>query len=225
MSRARGTKTAVLAALAVLTIAAAPGETSLRDRLVVEAAALPPAMLAFDRTLVSTQSGTGNGTTETRLDRWDGRGWKAVSVNGKPRTPDDAAKALKVCPSNPVPGYYRLAALLAHATQATDTQGRTVLRGSVPANWITSSCKDISEHFTFEAIVASGAPYVEKVRLTTRAPFRMSLMAKIDSFVSTSDYARDVAGRPRLVRQVADVGGSILGISGVQHNEGTFNYP
>ncbi len=52
----------------------------------------------------------------------------------------------------------------------------------------------------------------------------MMLVAKIETFVSVSDYRPDASGRPRLVRQVVDVDGSMLGRSGVQHTEIGYAY-
>ena len=211
--------------LALLATAAAPADTALRDRIVAEARLVPPTMLAFDRTTVATQTGGGEKASETRVDRWDGKSWSAVSANGKPPSTDQAAKARKAFAAYPVPGYYRLASLLASAALATDGRGRTVLRGAAPAGSVFTNGKDVSGHFSAEAVIAPGPrPYVEQLRLAAFEPFRLMLVAKIETFVSVSDYRPDASGHPRLVRQVVDADGAMLGRAGVQHTELSFAY-
>ena len=215
-----------LPVLALSMLAAAPADTGLRDRIVADAAAVPPAALAFDRTTRVMQTGGSETASQTRVDRWDGKSWTVVSVDGKVPAADDVAKSVKTLIKMPVPGYYRLAALLAKAVPGADSGGRIVLRAAtLPAGSVFTSGKDVSEHFTAAAVVAPGArPYVEHLRLASREPFRMMLVASIESLVAVSDYRLDAAGRPRLVSQVTDVDGSILGRSGVQHSEVTFSY-
>ena len=213
-----------LVPLALLCVAAAPADFALRDRIVADAAAVAP--VPFVRTFTATQSGGGEKESHVRVDRWDGKAWTLVSLDGKPPSADDAAKAAKSFGAQKPPGYHRLATLLAKAVPATDARGRTVLRVATlaPESFFTSG-KDVSEHFTAEAVVTEGArPYVEQLRLTAREPFRLMLVAKVETFVTVSDYARDAGGTPRLVRQVADINGSMLGRSGLQHTETVYNY-
>ena len=214
-----------LSLLALLAIAAAPADTSLRDRIVAEAAAQAPATLAFDRAAVASRSGGGETASQARVDRWDGKAWRVVSVDGKPPSASDAADAAKALAAVPVPGYYRLATLIAKAMPATDAKSRTVLRADAPPGSVFTSGKDVSENFTAEAVIGGGAkPFVEQLRLTTRAPFRLMMVAKIERMTAVSDYARDTTGRPRLLRQVTDIDGSMFGSAGKQHNEATFTY-
>lgn len=210
------------APLALLCTAAAP--TAVRDRVVAEARGMSPAALAFERTITVTQSDGTEQAKQTRVDRWDGKAWTLLSLDGKPPSAGDAAKYRKAAAATPVPGYHRLT-MLAGAAATTDAQGRTVLRlAKLPQGSVFTSGKDVTEHFTAEAVVATGdRPHVQQVRLTARAPFRMMLVAKIDSFVTVADYRLDGA-TPRLVRQVADIRGSMMGKGGNQHVETIFTY-
>lgn len=211
-----------LIAAALLSTASAPEQV--RDRVLAEARAITPATLAYDRTVNFTQAGGGEKATQTRVDRWDGRGWTLLSLDGKPPSADDVAKHRKAATAAPVPGYHRLT-MLNGATATTDAQGRTVLRlATLPRGSVTTSGKDVSEHFTAEAIVAAGPrPYVQQLRSTARAPFRVMLVAKIESFVTVSDYRLD-GNTPRLVKQVAEIRGSMMGKAGTQRVETIFTY-
>lgn len=213
----------LLVPMALLCVAATPAE-QVRDRVLAEARAITPATLAYDRTVNFTQAGGGEKATQTRVDRWDGRAWTLLSLDGKPPTADEVAKHRKATSAAPVPGYQRLT-MLNGATATTDAQGRTVLRlATLPRGSVTTSGKDVSEHFTAEAVVAPGPrPYVQQLRLSARAPFRMMLIAKVESFVTVSDYRLD-GNTPRLVRQVADVRGSMMGKAGTQRVETIFTY-
>ena len=212
-------------AAAILCLAASPVET-VRDRVVAEARTLSPATLAFERTITVTQADAKDKASQTRVDRWDGKTWTLVSLDGKPASADDRAKHAKAATAGAVPGYYRLATMLAASTATTDAQGRTMLRAAtLPPKSVFTSGKDVTQNFGAEAIVAGGArPYVQQLRLTARAPFRMMMVAKIESFVTVSDYARDANGTPRLIRQVADIRGSMMGKGGNQHVETNFTY-
>ncbi|TRW17686.1 hypothetical protein [Glacieibacterium frigidum] len=204
-------------------MAATPAE-QVRDRVLAEARAISPAALAYDRTITVTQAGGSEKATQTRVDRWDGKAWTLVSVDGKPPSPGDVTKYRKAASAANVPGYHRLTTL-AGAAATTDTQGRTVLRlATLPKASVITSGKDVSEHFIAEAVVAGGPrPYVQQLRLTARAPFRMMLVAKVESFVTVSDYRLD-GNTPRLVRQVADIRGSMMGKDGTQRVETIFTY-
>ena len=217
-------KNLALLILVPFALAAAPVPDAARERLLADAAQLGPATLAFDRTIVASQSGGGDKASETRIDRWNGKSWTLLSVNGKPPTSDDLAHERKMTADMPVPGYYRLAKQFAAATTTTDASGRTVLHvAKLPSGSVNANGKDITEHFTADAIVAAGPrPFITQVRLTAREPFRMMLVAKVDSFVTVNDYRLGARGTPELVRQTTDIDGNMLGKSGLQHNETSF---
>lgn len=213
-------------ALAALALLAAPlAAQSLKERVVADAAAVP--VPAFERTVTVTQADAKEKASQVRIDRWDGRGWTLVSVGGKPPTASDQAQYAKASAAAIVPSYRRLAVVLARAVPAgSDAQGRALLRAAdLPPGAVITNGKDVSERFTGEASVAAGPkPWVQQLRLTAKAPFRMMLVAKIERFTTVSDYRLDAAGQPRLARQVADITGSMLGQSGTQHVETVLTY-
>lgn len=212
-------------ALATACLAASPAET-VRDRVVAEARALSPGSLAFERMITITQADASEKASQTRVDRWDGKTWTLLTRDGKSPSADDRGKYAKAAATGIVPGYYRLAGMLAAATATTDAQGRTILRAAtLPPKSVFTSGKDVTEHFGADAVIAAGPrPYVQQLRLTARAPFRMMLVARIETFVTVSDYARDASGTPRLVRQVADIRGTMMGEGGTQHVVTNFTY-
>jgi hypothetical protein len=214
---------ALLIPPALLCIAASPAE-QVRDRIVAEARAISPTAFAFDRTMTVTQANTVEKATQIRVDRWDGKTWALISIDGKPPSASDTAQYRKAAATAKPPGYYRLT-MLERAIPTTDAQGRTVLRvAALPPQTVMTSGKDVTEHFGGEAVIAPGPrPYVQQLRLTAREPFRMMLVAKIESFVTVSDYRLDGA-TPRLVRQVADIRGSMMGKDGTQRIETIFTY-
>jgi len=216
-------KIALLIPAALLCAAATPAE-QVRDRVLAEMRSLPPATLAYDRTITLTQTDGTERATQLRIDRWDGKAWTLVSIDGKPPSASDLAKYRKAASAANVPGYYRLT-MLTGATATTDAQGRTVLRlAKLPPGSVMTSGKDVTEHFTGEATVAAGPrPYVQQLRLTAREPFRMMLVARVDSFTTVTDYRLE-GNTPRLVRQVAEIQGSMMGKDGTQRVETIFTY-
>ena len=210
--------------LALMLLAAAPAPDALRDRLAAEARACDPSALAFERTTKVVQSGGGSIDRTTRIERWDGNHWSLVSVNGKPPSESALHEAAKADAG--VPGYHRLAALLAAGERSTDAQGRTVYRidrlpnGSVPANG-----NDISSHLSGEAVIAvtNGQPWVQQLKLTAREDFKLNWFIKVKHFEQVSEYRLAAAG-PRLVSQTVDSTGSMMGIVGGQHDEVAFAY-
>ena len=218
----------VLVALATTAASAAPTDP-LRDRIIAGAGAQVPASLTFDRTVSITQKGGGQIDHVVRVERWDGRGWTLLSMNGKPPSASDIRNAAKAQSTLPVPGYYRLATLLTAATErATDAQGHTVYRiPQLPPGSVPSSDGDLSQHLAGEATVATtpaGEPWVQRLKLTAREPFKIGWMLKVAKFEQVSEYKLDPAGVPRLATQIADSTGTLLGISGGEHNEVVFVY-
>lgn len=80
---------------------------------------------------------------------------------------------------------------------------------------------DVSDKVAADATVdANGAaPFVSHLRVFARAPFRVMLIAKIDSLETSTDYARGPDGRSVLVHSVNTVVGSQFGTGGTQRTE------
>jgi hypothetical protein len=198
--------------------AAVPPLDPLQTQLVADARAARPT--AFERTTTIVQSDGATRETEVRIDRWDGKAWTLVSIDGKPPAAEVAAKAANDAVAKPTPGYHRLADFLASpATRTTGADGAVVLHiASLPRGTV-SIAGDRSDQFTADATVedAGSRPWVRRLAFHARAPFRVLLVARIDRFEVVNDYALGAAGRPWLVRQVQDYSGSLPGQRGTVH--------
>jgi hypothetical protein len=214
--------------LAFTLLSAASSTDPLRDRLIADAQAVSPATLDFDRSTSLVRKGGGTLTNMSMVERWDGNGWTLVSRNGRTPTPTQKRDAEKLAAAVPVPGYHRIATMLATATEARqDAQGRTVLTIPVlPANSVRTDTGDISSHLKAEAFVATrgGKPFVESLHVTARETFKLNALIKVKSFDMVSTYAIDSNGRPRLAGQTANSVGSVFGIIGGESSQVTFTY-
>jgi hypothetical protein len=217
-----------LAALAVVLVAATPVSEPLRDRIIADARATSPASLVFDRTTHMERKGGGSTTKVVLVERWDGRSWSLISKNGKSPSASERRDVEKLAAASPVPGYHRLAGLLAAATEVnTDAEGRLVLRIPVlPPGSVRTDSSDISSHLRADAIVSNrgGQPWVESVHVSQREPFKMNALIKVKTFDQVSTYKLDASGRPRLARQSADSVGSMFGFLGGQTSETVYTY-
>ncbi len=214
--------------IALALMAAAPAVDPVRDRIVAEARAINPATLSFDRTTNQTRKGGGTSSKVTTLERWDGKRWTLVAVNGKRPTPSEKRDREAAAAAAPVPGYHQLASIIAAATEArVDEQGRTVLLIPVmPANSVRTDSSDISAHLKAEATLAetNGQIWVEQVRVTERESFKLNMLIKVTDFERVDDYRLGSDGKPQLASQSADSMGSMFGISGGETNKITYAY-
>lgn len=220
-----------LLALAFVLTAAAPPPSTAADpstaRIISDSRSASPATLAFDRTTKSVRTGGGSTTNTLKVERWDGRKWSLITINGNKPTTNQRAEAARLAAASPVPGYHRLAPLLAAATESTtDAQGRTVLKIPVlPAGSVRTDSSDISRYLTGEVTLARGErPWVERVRVTAREPFKMNMLIKVLTFEQISEYRLDSAGKPRLATQVANSQGTMFGFPGGEKSEVTYTY-
>jgi hypothetical protein len=218
--------------LAMLLLAAAPAEPlrlePLREAIITEARATDPARIAFDRTSIAVRRGPGIKERTETVERWDGAKWTLISVNGKPPTATQLKSFRKATAANPVPGYHRLAALMAAASDvSSDGDGRKVLKIPVlPPGTVRTDTGDISSHLSGEAVIASndGRPYVARLKVKARENFKLNLLIKVTNFEQISEYRLGPDGRPRLASQSADSKGSMFGFSGGQTDEVTYAY-
>ena len=222
----------LLPVLAGLLMAAAPADelrlAPLRDAIITDARATNPATIAFDRTTTAIRRGPGMKDKAVTVERWDGRQWSLVSVNGQPPSASQLKAFRKATAANPVPGYYRLAALMAAASDiSTDGDGRKVLKIPVlPPGTVRTDTSDISSHLSGEAVLASndGKPYVARLKVKAHENFKLNLLIKVTNFEQISDYRLGPDGRPRLASQTADSKGSMFGFVGGETNEVTYAY-
>ena len=212
----------------VLLIAAAPVPTPLRDRLIAEATALPPEQLAFDRTTKAVRTGGGTTTTTNIVDRWDGRAWSLLSVGGAKPTATDRHDHERQARAAPVPGYHRLAPLLAAAVSVSiDPQGRQLWHVPVmPAGSVRTDSGDISDHLQADLrVVRRGdGAFVDQLRITAREPFKMNFLIKVTDFEQLVDYQPGSDGKPRLISQKSESKGTMFGFPGGEKALVTFVY-
>jgi hypothetical protein len=214
--------------LACILLSGASATDPLRDRLIADARAVSPAALSFDRTTAMVRKGGGTLTNISMVERWDGKVWTLISQNGRAPTQAQKREAERLASAVPVPGYHRIAGLLATATEAKpDAQGRAVLTIPVlPANSVRTDTGDISSHLKAEATVGTrnGKPFVEQVHVSARETFKLNALIKVKSFDMVSTYALDSEGQPRLASQSANSVGSVFGIPGGETSQATFTY-
>lgn len=212
----------------VLLIAAAPVPTAVRDRLIADATALPPEQLAFDRTTKSVRTGGGTTTRISLVERWDGKKWTLLSIAGAKPSAAERHDHERLARAAPVPGYHRLALLLAAATTVTtDGQGRQLWHiPMLPSGSVRTDSGDISDHLQADARLARrGDGYiVDQLRITAREPFKMNLLIKVSDFEQVIDYQPGSDGKPRLISQKSESKGTMFGFPGGEKAQVTFAY-
>ena len=217
-----------VAAIAMLPVlsAAAPAPDVLLGRLVADARAVAPASIAFERLVrATTQDKSGQATTQVRVDRWDGRAFTLVSVNGKPPAASEIDAFRKVAASRPVPGYHRIADLLAaSAVRQTDAQGRTLYRVTGLPKGTVDVGRDVSSNLVAEFTVDTSAarPYVTQMRFVLPKPLSFFMVARLDSLEAVYDYRLDGMGRPYLARTVQTISGAQFGQQGSTRTEALY---
>lgn len=216
----------------LLLVAAAPVTSPipppLRDRIVADAAALPPARLAFDRTTRSVRSGGGSTTNTAITDRWNGKDWRLLVTHGRQPTSTERSDHKRDAKTIPVPGYYQLGPIIAAASGSTvNADGSTVLLiPKMPANSVRTTTGDISQHLQGEARLARRGDFVwiDRLRVTEREPFKLNLLIKVANFEQISEYAPGNDGKPRLTSQKSESKGSMFGFPGGETAATSFVY-
>jgi len=199
-----------------------------RDQIIASARAVSPEQLSFERTTRLERKGGGSLLRQVRTERWDGERWTLVSIDGKDPSAREQRALERRIGTEQVPGYYQLARIMAAAKdQRVDDNGRTVLIVPVlPAGSVLADGKDISSHLQGEAVLGNrnGRPWVQRLTVTQREPFKLNLLIKVTSFEQVNDYRISAEGAPRLVAQVNDSVGSMFGYSGGEKSEVLYAY-
>jgi len=224
----------VVASFAIfLTAAALPPMSNasrdpLREQIIASASALPPGKLDFDRTTRLERKGGGSLLRQVRTERWDGEHWTLVSVDGKDPSERERRALQRRENTDDVPGYHQLARIMAAAQdRRIDESGRTILMVPVlPAGTVLADGKDISQHLKGEAILGNraGRPWVERLTVSEREPFKLNLLIKVTSFEQVNNYRISADGEPRLVAQRNASVGSMFGYSGGEKSEVLYAY-
>lgn len=200
----------------------------LREALISDARTVDPAATAFERTTIAVRRGPGMKEKTVTVERWDGQRWSLISVNGATPTASHLKSFRKAATANPVPGYHRIASLLAAASEIrTDAEGRRVLTIPVlPAGSVRTDSADISNHLSGEAVIATtdGKPWVARLKFRARENFKLNLLIKVTNFEQVSDYRLGPDGKPRLASQSADSKGQMFGFVGGQTDEVVYAY-
>lgn len=206
---------ALLAVVALVAAAPVSAQANALGPVLAAAKALGPQ--GFERTTTRSDSREG-GTRTVEVDRFDpalpaGKQWTLLSVNGKAPTPDQVSEHQKTVGGTPVPGYYRIAAMLAGPSPAVTQQGSdTILTWKrLPAGSLPMKGMDLTADLAVSATLGTvgGTPMVTQMRVSAPKPFRVMVVAKIDSMAVTSDYIRLANGQPFLTRQVTEQAASI----------------
>jgi hypothetical protein len=202
---------------------AAAHADALQDRIVAEARAVPDAY-AFRRTAAVDRTGAARRTVVESYDprRPAAARWQLLSIDGRPPTAKEAAQAAKAKRDRP-PSYSEIARWFGTpATRVASGPGTATYRfARLPAGIVKIGSHDASPETAVEATVNTGGPtpYVERIRFTSTAPFRMALVASVRSFTVQSRYRPGPDGRPVPLAQVSDMAGSLMGKSGQLRTE------
>ena len=136
-----------------------------------------------------------------------------MSVDGASPSADDLNSYNKGTARRRIPGYYRLAGYFGTpATASADSRGRLVFHfTALPKDTLTIMDTDVSQNAVIDAAVkeTNGTWFVEEVHTTIR-PTRIKLIAKIETYESTSRYRLGPGNRPLLVEQTSDMSGSMM---------------
>lgn len=216
----------VLLAFAGLWVCGSPARADpLLDRLRSEAARAEAT--GFERTTREEKQTSKGPVLEVRVDRFDpasprGRQWTLVSVDGRAPTVRDRAEHAKLVSSFPVPGFYRLSAILAgEPDRSTDARGRTLYRWtSLPAGSMPTPGPDISARMAAEALVEklAGRLVIRSVRLFAPKPFKVMSVAKVNRFDQLNIYDQGRDGELVLISQASETDISAPFGKGVQQS-------
>lgn len=201
----------LLAMLAALLPALPARADTLLDMLRAEAARAE--VKGFERTTREEKQTAKGPVVEVRVDRFDpkapaGRQWTLLSVNGRAPTLKEQSEHRKLVSSLPVPGFYRLSAILAGTPERrVDAQGRILYRwNSLPPKSMPTPGPDISARMAAEAVVekVGNRAVVRSVRLFAPKPFPVMAVAKVNAFDLQNFYGDGEGGTPVLISQAGE---------------------
>jgi hypothetical protein len=204
------TRLRLLLLVALLLPGAAHADAVL-DGLRAEAARAEKA--GFERTTRTVKQTDDGPVTTIQVDRFNPRApasqqWTLVSVDGRAPTRKEIADHRKLVNSLPVPGFYRLSAILAgEPSRTTDSRGRTIYRwDTLPPRSMPTPGPDVSSRMAAEAVVerVRGKPVLTSVRLFAPRPFPVMAVAKVNSFDLMNHYEEGSSGTPMLVSQTSN---------------------
>ncbi len=209
------------AALTAVLLLAAPAEADpLQDQVLVGMKATNTADVAFTETTRAAQTGS---PAKEYVNRYDPRAvpgarWTLVSVDGRAPTPKQTANAAKRGAKRRPLAYGDLAKWFGGpATVVARTPTTVTYRfARLPTGEIKMGSHDASADTVADAVVntAGRTPFVERVRLASSTPFRMMLVAKVNSYVLSSTFRPLPDGRVFPGTAQMQMSGSMMGKSG-----------
>ena len=199
----------------------------LQSRLLAGMQAARGLSVAFQQTVVVDTTGQGR---RTIVERYDPRRplperWTLVSIDGKPPTPKEIAKAREG--KKKAAAYANLADWFGTPARRIDAPAGYAAYhfDRLPAGELKIGSHDASADTAADVLVnlKGATPFVERVRMTSTKAFRMMLVASVKRIDSTSHYVAlpGVGVVPDAFAMT--MGGSMMGKSGELKTNVTFS--
>lgn len=211
----------------LLGIAPAAQADALQQRLLASMRATPGDGFAFRQTTVVERTGAERKVLVEQFDprRAGPARWSLVSVDGHAPTDKDLSGWRKI-KRDRVPSYAENAKWFGAAATRSDAGGATTYRfAQLPAGTLKIGSHDASADTQAEAIVntRAAAPFVERVRFVTNKPFRMMLVASVQSLSADARYTALPGGTVVPASVSSRTVGSLMGKSGTLSTQTTFD--
>ncbi len=205
---------AIAVSLVLCAPVAARADT-LQQQVLAAARTVGPNDFAFTETTRAERAGKPANTSVARYDPRLPAKWTLLSVDGKPPTARQSASSIKFRAKAKVATYGRIAEWFgAPATRVATTPTHATYRfAAMPKGVMMMGPYDASANTAVEAVVntAGRVPYLERARFTSREPFRMMMVVKVESFVFTATYHVLPDGRPVNDSVATEFAGSFMG--------------
>lgn len=199
-------------------VATAAHADELQDRLLAGMRATAATDFAFRQTTVIERTGA---ERKTLVEQFDPRRpaadrWSLVSVDGHAPTSKDLSGWRKI-KRDRVPSYAENAKWFAAPATRADANGVTTYRfARLPAGTLKIGAHDASADAQAEVLVNTRGrvPFVERVRFVTTKPFRIMLVAAVQSLVADARYTTLPGGGVVPAEVSSRTAGSLMGKSG-----------
>ena len=211
-----------------LTLVAPARADALQERLLAAMRATRADGFAFRQTTVIERTGAARKTLVEQYDprRANAERWSLVSVDARAPSAKDVAGWRKI-KRDRVPSYAENARWFgAPATRVDGAGGIVTYRfARLPAGTLKIGPHDASADAQAEAVVNTRGrmPFVERVRLVTTKPFRMMLVAAVQSIAATARYTVLADGAVVPAEVGSRTTGSLMGESGVLTTQTTYD--
>jgi hypothetical protein len=200
---------------------------ALQERLLAGMRATRSDGFAFRQATVIERSGAERKTLVEQYDprRAEAERWSLVSVDGHAPTPKNLSGWRKIKRDH-VPSYSENAKWFASAATRVDANGVTTYRfARLPAGTLKIGPHDASTDAQAEAVVNTRGriPFVERVRFVTNKPFRIMLVASVQSMVADARFTALANGAVVPAEVASRTAGSLMGKSGTLATRTTYD--